>query len=83
MSLYEETLLKEFSSEVDREQKLLIEEHDMKMKLWNLKMQTSQQEHALKMAILKEKLEKVKQEKESLQRERNEKYLGRFSSGPI
>ena len=83
LSLYEETLLKEFSAEVQKEQKLLQEEHEMRMKLWDLELQANQQQHALKMAILKQKLEKLQQEKENLQQERNAKYLGKFRSGPI
>ncbi|XP_033216820.1 uncharacterized protein LOC117172746 isoform X1 [Belonocnema kinseyi] len=83
MSAFEETFFKEFKAEIRKEKKLLQEEHEMRMKLWGLEMENSQQEHTLKMEILKEKLEMVRQEKETLQRERTAKYLGKFRSGPI
>lgn len=83
LTVYEETLLKNFNAEIDKEQKLLAAEHEKKMQLWDLEMQSSQQQHALKMAILKEKLEKIQQEKKNIELPQNLKYLSKFKSGPI
>lgn len=83
LTVYEETLLKNFSVEIEKEQKLLAAEHEKKMQLWELEMQTNQQQHALKMAILKEQLEKIQQEKKQLEMPKNLKYLSKFKSGPI
>lgn len=83
LTVYEETLLKNFSAEIAKEQSLLAAEHEKKMQLWDLEMQSSQQQHALKMAILKEQLEKIQQEKKQLELPQNLKHLSKFKSGPL
>ncbi|XP_043462228.1 uncharacterized protein LOC122498521 [Leptopilina heterotoma] len=83
LTVYEETLLKNFSTEIAKEQQLLAAEHEKKMQLWDLEMQSSQQQHALKMAILKEQLEKIQQEKKQIEMPQNLKHLSKFKSGPI